>query len=470
MSHDNDIRIADPASDAVSGGKPSPHRSLRFRLLGPVVLTACLAAIVVALASYRLGTRWAESQVQIRFDAIEETLARSSFPLNATVLASLARLTQTEMATFAEDGSRLSITLDEAQPVRMIDDLTSYPAGGSSVVIDSHSYLVRAFPTARSGVRVDGVSTVAVLFDQNQIEASQRRAMLLPLATGLSTIVALTTVTLLLGSRLVGRLGRLKRRVEAVAAGDFRSTVSDRGADEVGQLGGAVDAMASQLDRLWKAVNRQQSQKLLHQIAGGMAHQLRNSLTGARLAVELHAKQCDQKDDEGLEVAVHQIEVAEDYVRRLLLVSTGRQHDDRPQPAGSCIDDVRKSMTSMARHLRIDLCWEIADQVKDFPLRDGPTWVAAATNLIDNAMQAGDRVRVTLTRSSEDLLVLRVADNGGGIADPIAAELFEPFVTSKPEGMGLGLSVVKRAAEHLGGDVRWFRERDWTIFELTSSA
>ena len=265
------------------------------------------------------------------------------------------------------------------------------------------------------------------------------------------------------------RLGRLKRRVEAVAEGDFDSTVSDNVADEVGQLGGAVDAMAGQLKKLWNQVNRQQSEKLLHQIAGGMAHQLRNSLTGARMAVELHAGQCKQGDDEGLEVAIHQIELSEDYVRRLLEVASGRQHEDRPQLAGQCISDIRKSLSPIARHLRIDIQWDIADEANGFPLRDGPAWAAAVTNLVHNAMQAGDRVRVTVKPTDTEQLVVRVADNGNGVPDQVAGELFEPFVTSKPEGMGLGLSVARRAAKHLGGEVHWKREDNWTIFEMTAS-
>jgi signal transduction histidine kinase len=445
---------------------------LRFRLLGPILLTACVAAVVVALVSHRLGARWAEDELRTRFDGIEETLADSSYPLNATVLDSLAKLTQTELATLNVSGSLQYSTVPFDRTLGVPSPFSTAQASGEKfrqVAVGGNRYRVRSFNTSRSGSRIDGVSTVAVLFDEKQIDASRRRAMLLPLATGISTILALTTITLVLSSRLVGRLGRLKERVEAVAEGDFDSTVSDHVADEVGQLGRAVDAMAGQLKKLWNQVNRQQSEKLLHQIAGGMAHQLRNSLTGARMAVELHAGQCKQGDDEGLEVAVHQIELSEDYVRRLLEVASGQKNVDRPQPAGQCINDIRKSLSPIARHLRIDIQWDISDAANDFPLRDGPTWTAAVTNLVHNAMQAGDRVQVTVQPIDGDQLVVRVADNGNGVPDHVAGELFEPFVTSKPEGLGLGLSVARRGAKQSGGEVRWKREGNWTIFEMTAS-
>ncbi len=415
-----------------------------------MVATALMAAVAVAIASFWLGDRWAQDDLEKRFAAIERSLAQSNFPLNAIVLDSLADLTQSELVGMNSAGDVTYSTIKLGSDNRQ-------------------NFRVFTFPIKNQSSRQDRVSRVDVLFDNKLIDASRRRAAILPLVTGLSTIVALTSITLALSSRLVSRVGKLQRRVELVAGGDFESTVSDDIDDEIGRLGGAVDSMAAQLSQLWRRINRQQSEKLLHQIAGGMAHQLRNSLTGARMAVELHAKQCDAADDEGIGIAIHQIEVSEDYVRRLLLVASGRQDEDRPTEVRLCFDDVRSSLSPIARHLRIRIDWNADDAVNGQLIQDGPTWIAAANNLVHNSMQAGNEVRVDLKRTHDDRIRLSVSDNGDGIPDSIAAELFEPFVTSKPEGMGLGLCVVRRAAERLGGEVRWRRENERTIFEFDAS-
>ncbi|EMI42584.1 membrane protein containing ATP-binding region, ATPase-like domain protein [Rhodopirellula sp. SWK7] len=445
---------------------PAPLRSLRFRLLGPLIAVALIAAIIVALASYRLGDRWAMDDLQERFVGIKNTLADSTFPLNATVLDSLAELTQTDLVTTGKTGRVKYSTLD---------GLDAAPQEGE-MTIDEKRYLVYFFDTQRGKIRADDVARVAVVFDERTLSASRRRAAILPLATGLSTILALSSITLFMQSRLVGRISKLQRRVRGIAAGEFACTDTDHAPDELGRLGADVDEMAGQLDQLWKRVNRQQSEKLLHQIAGGMAHQLRNSLTGARMAVELHAAQCDSPDKESLPVAIHQIELAEDYVRRLLLVASGRQDEDRPTDVTVCWNDVRSSLSPIARHLHLDVEWHLDESFDSTPqsdashrIGDGPTWVAAVTNLVHNAMQAGDVVEVRLERPTDKSVCVRVRDNGPGIDKNVADELFEPFVTSKPEGMGLGLSVVRRAAEHLNGDVAWHRDDGWTVFDFTAS-
>ncbi|KAA5541946.1 HAMP domain-containing histidine kinase [Roseiconus nitratireducens] len=439
-----------------------------------------MAAVAVALGSSWWGASWASEQMQDRFVGIRDTLSGSTFPLNAVVLNLLADLTQTELATVNANGQLLQATVIPPPNEPLAANLArtlgresggrdehTQPAG---LTVGSRRYRVYFFSMNDAPVRSDGVAGVAVLFDEALLRASRRRAALLPLVTGLSTIAAISSVALVLSSRLVGRLAKLQHRVEAVADGDFDSTVSDDVGDEVGRLGGAVDSMANQLSRLWGRVNRQQSEKLLHQIAGGMAHQLRNSLTGARMAVELHAADCPHADDEGLQVAISQIESAESYVRRLLLVASGRQDQNRPMSAMVCWNDVRLSLTPIARHLRVEIRWQDDGSLSRYQIGDGPTWVAALTNLVHNAMQAGDQVWVDAEATSDaggpPQLRVRVADNGPGIPEEVAEDLFEPLVTSKPEGLGLGLPVVRRAAEFLGGDVKWTRADGKTVFEL----
>ncbi len=99
-------------------------------------------------------------------------------------------------------------------------------------------------------------------------------------------------------------------------------------------------------------------------------------------------------------------------------------------------------------------------------------------NLLMNAVDAaGAGTSLNKTRSAAVTLVvssgtpgqmcLTVCDTGPGPDPRIAVRLFEPFVTSKQEGAGLGLSVARNVVESHHGSIHWHRRDDTTCFVVT---
>jgi signal transduction histidine kinase len=85
----------------------------------------------------------------------------------------------------------------------------------------------------------------------------------------------------------------------------------------------------------------------------------------------------------------------------------------------------------------------------------------AVINLVTNALQATGRrsaVRVRVERESdrandEESVLIRVADDGEGVAEELRDRIFTPFFSARPTGTGLGLAVVRSSVEAHGGDV-----------------
>ncbi len=91
--------------------------------------------------------------------------------------------------------------------------------------------------------------------------------------------------------------------------------------------------------------------------------------------------------------------------------------------------------------------------------------------LVDNAIDAiGDRGQVTITATSRgDSILVRVADDGPGIAEENRLRVFDPFFTTKPmgHGTGLGLDIARRIVRQHGGDIAFTTQPGRTVFRVS---
>jgi signal transduction histidine kinase len=283
----------------------------------------------------------------------------------------------------------------------------------------------------------------------------------------------------LLAASLAGRVTRriqdMGRRTRQIAGGDFSPMPLPRRNDELRDLAGFINDMAQRLAQLQEAVLRTERLRLLGQVSGGLAHQLRNAVTGANLAVQMHAQECPiGAKDEVLAVARRQLTLVEMHLKRFL--NLGKDLELRFQPCSlpPLLDEAIALLGPQCRHAGIDLRWHKVD--------DGPAWLLRGdpgqlsylfVNVLTNAIEAagpGGWVAVRLTekgdRTDSRRAVIEVLDSGPGVSPDIAPRLFEPFVTGKPEGVGLGLAVARQVVEAHGGSICWSRESEGTCFRI----
>ncbi len=457
----------------------SPFVSLRFRLLIPILAAAAAIALVVAVMSFLAGRQWAHKELETRRASVERTLRDATYPLTPPVASALSALSGADLVVFDEsyEPTTSTIALDATSMTELRTKMRQGNQSAFRSSLDGNHYWVSVVKLNRSPTGRE--REVALLMDEASVREAGQRAAMLPLITGLTTITLLCTVVMFSATRLVSRIARLQETVREVALGHFETTVKDESQDELGRLGRDVNDMGAQLKGLWSQVNRQQRERLLHQLSAGMAHQLRNTLTGARLALELHlnelesavvsklARPANPSPDE-LVIVDRELTRAEEFVQRLLMVGTEeRRTHDRPMPVDLCLNDLRASHDIIARHLSVDIAWGGPEEVANYTVADGPTFVAAISNLILNAIDAGKVVEVECHLQSASMCMIRVSDDGPGVLADLEETIFEPLVTSKPEGLGLGLALVRRAASKLGGTVSWSRREGVTTFEFS---
>ena len=142
-----------------------------------------------------------------------------------------------------------------------------------------------------------------VLYPERRYRQAWRQAVVPPAATGLAALVIVVVISGAIAARVTRPLHRLSEQVDGIARGDFTPLPISQRDDELRDLALAINRTAEILTRYEQQVRRNEKLRTLGRLGGGIAHQLRNSVTGCRLALELHGRECTHEADEGLAVA-----------------------------------------------------------------------------------------------------------------------------------------------------------------------
>lgn len=443
---------------------------IRRQILIPIVAiqTATIAAITAAgvwLAADRDERRSVE-----RLAAVIDVLDRSTFPLTSQVLGRMHGLSGAHFVVRDASG-RVAAASDEALAAAAPDAVEAPDFRRP----EFRSW--RQWPTLIAGgrpyygarLRAPAGATLLVLYPESSWRAALWDAAAAPVGLGLAAIALTAQATRWFAERIGRRVRRLRGQVARIADGDFGEIEPGEGDDEIADLIASVNAMSRQLRDMRRAIAQAERTNLLAQIAAGFAHQLRNTLTGARLGVQLHGKRCGATGrDTSLGVAMRQLELAEEQVRGLLTLGRLERRPNLPCDLAGLVRDVAGLLEPTARHARVTMDVETpaAPAVAEV---DEPSVRAAVLNLAWNALEAagpGGRVGFRM-HAGPDTIVIDVGDDGPGPPPELAPAIFDPFVTGKPEGVGLGLALARRVAEAHRGGLAWERDAGWTRFRLT---
>jgi signal transduction histidine kinase len=430
-----------------------------------------VTVFAITAATAMLAARRSEHQVIDRLNGVVETLGHANFPYTASVLARMRGLSGAEFVAYAADGriaessfSGLKNTLPPLPPIPQtarLDSLGQAP----TVRLDG----VRYFAVPLQPSSGTHGSPLLVLYPETSWRQARREAATPPLLLGGGSLLLMVAVTGWIAHRISRRLGVVNRRVARIAGGDFEGLAPDREGDEIADLVRSINSMCLQLRDMSRTIQQSERTRLLAQLAAGLAHQMRNSLTGARMSVQLHTRRCPgAANDRSLEVALRQVAMTEEQVKGLL--SLGRVEDRPPVECdlGRLLRDIALLLGPACEHAKVTLDVRGAGPPLGVVAEESGLR-AAALNLALNAVEAaghGGMVRLEIS-SDGDAVAIEVSDTGTGPPPGLTESLFEPFTTSKPEGVGLGLALAQQVAARHGGRLSWDRADHETRFRLS---
>jgi two-component system nitrogen regulation sensor histidine kinase GlnL len=237
-------------------------------------------------------------------------------------------------------------------------------------------------------------------------------------------------------------------------------------------------AIADQMDR---QMNHRNAARSITAMAAMLAHEVKNPLSGIRGAAQLLEQDADPGARELTQLICDETDRIVALVDRMEAFS-----DHQPIARGAVnihevLERVRRiAQTGFARHLRFG---EEYDPSLPAVLGNRDLLVQVFLNLVKNAAEAspdpgGEIILTTAYRHGRRLatpaggerllvpLMVSVADNGPGIPDDIKAHLFDPFVTTKRNGTGLGLALVAKVIGDHGGTVEFDSQPRRTVFRV----
>ena len=310
-----------------------------------------------------------------------------------------------------------------------------------------------------------GMLSIPFFESRNEVEAQ-----IIQVLTNMMNIFTFVFIVFLIISYLASvlltyPLKYITQKIKRTSLSDYNEPLSWESNDEIGLMVGEYNRMLVNLEASKAALARTEKESAWREMAKQVAHEIKNPLTPMKLSLQHLKRRLQEEYRHGMDAEavlavgkpvdnlLHQVDTLND------IASSFSSFAQMPIPKSELYEletVVRKTVG-----LYQDGQQEITTSIQGtnfYVVGDEQLMGRILGNLIINAKQSvpGDRtprVSVSLRRAGMDRLILKVSDNGTGIAKEIQNKVFMPNFSTKYAGSGIGLAIAKRGIEHAGGRI-----------------
>lgn len=438
---------------------------LHHRITLPFALVALVSISVAAYGALSVATQAMDARTRALMLDTARVVSRSDLALNPAILRNVQQVSGADVLTYASGGEVLATTLDLETQRDLVaavlaagrEQLADAAGGPTIASIDCGTPCYVAFTAldGRPGI------VVALIEETSDLATATRAVTRAILATA-----ALSLLVMVLGGQAVARrvTGPIERLVEfahglSTPGSTARAAVGD---DEVGRLGAAFNDMLDRLHQSQQALVRSEKLGLAGLMAAQVAHDIRNPLSSIKMQTQIVRQRLPKGSDEegALSAVLHDIAQVESVIQDLLELARPGVMRLQSTDINVVVRDVLQQLGAQFTHRKITVGLHLSEQLPAISL-DVPRFKRALVNLLVNASDAlptGGEVEV-LTRTDPDheTIEIEVADNGTGIDPAVLDRVFDPFVSTKRDGIGLGLVNVQSVVQSHGGSIALHR-------------
>ncbi len=270
-------------------------------------------------------------------------------------------------------------------------------------------------------------------------------------------------IAVFLSNNVTKPLQVLRQKMRQIDLKKHNTPIDLKTEDEIGDLVKEYNHMVSELSNNVELLARQERETAWRSMARQVAHEIKNPLTPMKLSVQLmlrawreKAPDFEQRLFKVSNTLISQIETLSNIASEF---STFARMPNEQIEKVEINTLVKSASTLYDEYKDIEIKTDINETMSFYVMADKNRLFRMINNLLKNAAQAiakGKKGMVIIsTQQINNMVMIKVEDNGEGIPDEIRGKLFQPNFTTKTKGMGLGLAMVKNIVEGFGGKI-WF--------------
>jgi PAS domain S-box-containing protein len=236
--------------------------------------------------------------------------------------------------------------------------------------------------------------------------------------------------------------------------------------DGQGKPAGRIEILTdlTETDRLRREVHRLDTLAALGEMAGAVAHQIRNPLNGVEGFASLLQRRLSMEGGEGkdalrfAEKIVHGVREVNAVIQGMLMLAKSEPLALKPTSIDRLAKEVVESLKSMTEGEGSSVEFEFKSNARDAEIAvDALKLKQVLLNVAHNALaalpEAGRRAIRLSTARRNGSAVIRVTDSGRGMSAQQVGKIFRPFYTTREDGTGLGLAVASKIVDLHGGAI-----------------
>ena len=327
----------------------------------------------------------------------------------------------------------------------------------TSETIGDVAYAVGYKPLVLNGVTL-GVLSVPTLYRQQEVEAelAERNAFTLGVY---GILLVLTTIAgVVLANQLSQPIRDLTAAARKVGEGKLDVQLPVRGSGEIPELIGTFNEMVQELKKSREELSRAEREMAWKEMAKQVAHEIRNPLTPMKLSVQ-HLRQAFKDKAKNLGALVDDVtQTITDQIDSLARIASefsnfARMPERRFERVN--LHHLLKDTVQLFSEVRGIEFTAIFCDTDPILIADRDELGRVFVNIVRNSVQAmeqGGTITVK-TEIRDHRCHIQFRDTGAGIPPHLVTKVFQPNFSTKSDGMGLGLAIVRKVIEDLNGTI-----------------